>query len=459
MAAPASNLPLFWLPPNASASMRATHLLVNHCKDIAGKWATSALTQPIPNDAGSPVNLGLSFKTYPVDSECCMEVTMRYISNAREPAPIRVADVGAGLGYMARMLTLFGAHVTAIERHKPAAEVARKTIDAITAEFRRLGSTATAADVVRLVCGDVCGNYFGRLREEYDVIHCSRVIHQQHPRDVHAFLRRLFALLRPGGTLFVSAHAPGPAPRHSDFVALPSEQPSMLQRYRERAKAGVRFPGFIATRSTCTKLAFASHREGPAEGPTGPSDPTKRSNSERAHGPTAPPTGPSTGHVGSEGPEGPSPSRSYYPLQYNGTQRVDVEVMTDAQETRVVPGSNFWLDANGVVQLQSGTEVHDFVTSEIETSTFVGDDAWKQRAELPSRGTLVTYTSCLAMLVFDLPELEREVRSAGFDIVHASYVGTTGHLLTTAQCQAMTDATLEADEHMVWVKAKKGSEW
>jgi protein-L-isoaspartate O-methyltransferase len=427
--------------------MRATHLLVNHCKDIVGKWATSALTQPIPNDAGSPVNLGLSFKTYPVDSECCMEVTMRYISNAREPAPIRVADVGAGLGYMARMLTLFGAHVTAIERHKPAAEVARKNIDAITAEFRRLGSTATSADVVRLVCGDVCGNYFGRLREEYDVIHCSRVIHQQHPRDVHAFLRRLFALLRPGGTLFVSAHAPGPAPRHSDFVALPSERPSMLQRYRERAKAGVRFPGFLATRSTCTKLAFSSHK-----GPTGPFDPTKRTNSERAHGPTS--------HSGSEGPEGTSgsegPSGPSYPLQYNGTQRVDIEVMTDAQETAVVPGSNFWLDANGVVQLQSGTEIRDFTTSEIETSTFVGDDAWKQRAELPSRATLVTYTSCLAMLVFDLPELEREVRAAGFDIVQASYVGTTGHLLTTAQCQAMTDATLEADEHMVWVKAKKG---
>jgi SAM-dependent methyltransferase len=269
-------------------------------------------------------------KTYAVDARCMEEVGMRFMAGAA-PRPVRVADVGAGHGFMSRYLTTFGAHVTAIERHKPAALAARSTFARITQELQRLGSSCTAEDVARLVNGDILGQYFGRLREQYDVIWCARVIHQHHPRDVPRLLTRLHTLLAEDGVLYLSAHAFAGQPRHNDDYTLLPSTSSMVKVYRENQRNGARFPGFVGTRTVQTKMIFKDR----------------------------------SCTVGDQ----------TFPLQFAGTERIDIVPLTAELQEQLQPGSAYALDADGKFSTGADVRLSNFTISRTRVEAFQGAGA------------------------------------------------------------------------------------
>ncbi len=100
----------------------------------------------------------------------------------------RVLDVGCGGGLLAEALARQGAKVSGIDLSPAAIEVAE------------LHALAEGLDL-RYRCVDVA-SLTGTERDRYDVVTCMELI--EHVPDPAALLASLAAVVRPGGTVFVS---------------------------------------------------------------------------------------------------------------------------------------------------------------------------------------------------------------------------------------------------------------
>ena len=111
-----------------------------------------------------------------------------YVAGRVKLQDARVLDVGCGGGLLAEALARHGAHVTGIDLSPAAIEVAD------------LHALAEGLDV-RYRCVDVA-SLIGAEHDSYDVVVCMELI--EHVPDPAALLASLAALVRSGGTVFVS---------------------------------------------------------------------------------------------------------------------------------------------------------------------------------------------------------------------------------------------------------------
>ncbi|MFM2287260.1 MAG: hypothetical protein RL684_403 [Pseudomonadota bacterium] len=115
-------------------------------------------------------------------------VRMGWVGARLPLAGARIADVGCGGGLLAESLAGAGARVTAIDLSPGMIEVARlhATESAAQVDYRLMGSTALARE---------CAGAFDGV--------CSMEL-IEHVPEPGALLADLAALLRPGGSLFIS---------------------------------------------------------------------------------------------------------------------------------------------------------------------------------------------------------------------------------------------------------------
>lgn len=115
-------------------------------------------------------------------------VRLAFVVERTALAGQRVLDVGCGGGLLAEALARHGAHVSAIDMAPAMIEVARlHACESHAAVEYELSSPE---------------QYAARAPQPFDVITCMELI--EHVPDPAALLAALAALLRPGGSLFIS---------------------------------------------------------------------------------------------------------------------------------------------------------------------------------------------------------------------------------------------------------------
>lgn len=332
--------------------------------------------EPIPSPGS--YDRGWSFPPHATD--------MRVMKELQDRAALgylpTIADVGAGLGAMTWNLVSTCATVVAIERHRDAAVELSKRV---TERFRVLFPSLmypqfSLSDVFKVFITDVCGQYCGtKLRNNFDIIWCGNVIHQQRPEQVPFFLQRLFSMLKPGGKLFLTAHTPSCDTlnvQSPNFLVQETQQFSIrLFREQQLAKDGrhVRFPGFMCQRTTLTKLIV---------------------------------------------PRTPDECYNDAP-QYEGTWRVDAVALPDTLGVEVLPG-----------MIAMPTTVHT-LDKHFPKERFQGGPRFHSRlldhpSSEPDTGTLVEIINHTVVHFFDRPTLLRELCTAGFNVTYSTYTNDQG---------------------------------
>lgn len=165
----------------------------------------------------------------PMKVECLNDIQSLYRLQNRQR--VRTIDIGSGPGAMTWKMIVAGGHVTAIELNK---EVAKLILPNITT---KAGPFLTEQERKNLPARQAVKNFLDISDEthadQYDIAWSGQNIHFFKPKDIPAYLKKMFKILKPGGRAYVT-------------TITPVGRPDILETYLRARKENRDFPGYFA---------------------------------------------------------------------------------------------------------------------------------------------------------------------------------------------------------------------
>lgn len=217
-----------WVPSHL------TETQIGQVKELIDNERSSVIEKN-NSDAGRQFGFSISGVNQ-IQVLCLQEVKKRYEENTERP---KVADFGAGHGFMTWKLIVAGADVFAVEPQEPTRKKLVENANKAKPFLKKgenLGKISRCSennDNNNVLYFNKCSAYKNKLGH-YDVTWSGNLIHLFTPDEATAYVENLYKITKPGGYAFATVHAP-------------CCNREVLSFFLKNQETGKEFPGYFMT--------------------------------------------------------------------------------------------------------------------------------------------------------------------------------------------------------------------